>query len=333
MRINAVNNIKIQKNSANNNKNNHTTNFKGGFTDGLVNFWQFVDNGGRAMQFTVEDMTGTNFPRSIKGALAGYKYTGKINVPAFLQEMIREFLTGPTMCVTPVAMLALSKKMMGKTSNTHIENISNLAHHIKGIQTSSAGEFEKQFFTNVVADAITNTSGTRAKQKDINELIELMQKYSQSLYNKNAPKKEAENILESLQQSFESIIKANKKDFENTNFLAVKYSGANNKTGSTKFKNYIDYAVNYSKDYIKRYSTKDGIVRVSDENIKNFKNGWIGKRVLTIAGMFFVTGFLMSYIPKIYTWASGGVNPNASAIYDEAKKPNGKEGDIKNADK
>ena len=128
MKLSPINGSINNQSQVNNKSNNdNKVSFKGG-ADTLVKFWQFVDNGGRAMQFTVEDMTGTNVPRSIKGALAGYKYTGKINVPALLQEGIREFLTGPTMCVAPVAILALANKFAGKTSNTHLENIINLSH-------------------------------------------------------------------------------------------------------------------------------------------------------------------------------------------------------------
>ena len=74
MKITSSNNYIQPKN---NNKNSNP-NFKG-LTEGAVNFWQIVDNGGRALQFTVEDMTGTNIPRSIKGLLAGKKYTGHVS--------------------------------------------------------------------------------------------------------------------------------------------------------------------------------------------------------------------------------------------------------------
>ena len=101
-------------------------NFKGG-ADFLVNAWRFIDSS-RGIQFTVEDMLGTNFPRTYKGAMAGYKYTGKVNVPALLQEAVREFLTGPTMTAAPVLILSIACKLSGKTANTHAKNIMNLSH-------------------------------------------------------------------------------------------------------------------------------------------------------------------------------------------------------------
>ena len=56
MKITSINNPISKQN----NKDAKSPSFKGGAVDGLVNFWQFVDNGGRALQFTMEDMWGTN---------------------------------------------------------------------------------------------------------------------------------------------------------------------------------------------------------------------------------------------------------------------------------
>ena len=44
---------------------------------------------------------------------------------------------------------------------------------------------------------------------------------------------------------------------------------------------------------------------------------------MTLASMIFLTGVIMSFIPKLYTLVSGTVNPNASAIYNEAEKKGG----------
>ena len=43
-----------------------------------------------------------------------------------------------------------------------------------------------------------------------------------------------------------------------------------------------------------------------------------------MAAMIFLTGYIMSFIPKLYTLASGGINPAGKAIYAEAEKREGK---------
>ena len=326
MKISSVNSINIEQNKNSNNKKNVP--FKGG-VDYLVNFWQFVDNGGRALQFTVEDMFGTNFPRTYKGAMAGYKYTGKVNIPALLQEAIREFLTGPVMCITPIAVLALAKKS-GKTANTHIENIENLSYLMKQAAKQGNSINQDNFLKTVIKDLITKTSGKEATNNDIETLLKKLKEYKEKASGlsskeflkktgKKAAKKDVSSALENLQTTFESIIKRTKDNFKNTDFTQVKYSINESRQGSTNFKNYVEYIDAYIQDFAKRFN-KDGLLDATQENISKFKSLFMGKRIITIASMFAITGFLMSFIPKIYTLASGGINPNASAIYKEADK-------------
>ena len=120
MKLSSVNNTQNRyiPAKANNNNPKRNINFTGidGALDVLVKFWQTVDNFGRAGQFTVEDMCGTNFPRSYKGLMAGKKYTGKYNWPEFFQEAIREFMTGPTMTFFPLIALEVSKSNKFKYS-------------------------------------------------------------------------------------------------------------------------------------------------------------------------------------------------------------------------
>ena len=320
MRLSAIgspnaNRSKYNSNIKNNQKNAQS--FKGGM--GLVNFWQWVDNGGRALQFTIEDMFGTNIPRTYKGAMAGYKYTGKVNVPALLQEAIREFLTGPTMCVVPIVVLNAAMKSSGKTANTHVENIENLSYLMSKTKSGDAKDFEKRFYTTCVEDMLKQTTNQDAiKKEHVESLVSQIQELGNS-----TDKKKTAGILASLQENFEGITKKlmDEETFKKADFTAAKYSISETKTGSANFKNYVEYMSNFAKDYSKKYSKEasDGISKI---NINSFKNTWIGKRVAVIASMFALTGVCMSIIPKIYTLASGSRNPNASAIYDEAEGKN-----------
>ncbi len=319
MKLSAISSANANRSSYNNNiKNNkNAQSFKGGMA--LVNFWQWVDNGGRALQFTVEDMFGTNFPRTYKGAMAGYKYTGKVNVPALLQEAIREFLTGPTMCIVPIVVLNSAMKMSGKTANTHVENIENLSYLMSKTKSGEAKDFEKRFYTTCVEDMLKQTTNKETVKKEhVDSLVSQIQELSA-----NTDKKKTAGILASLQENFETITKKvmDTDTFKNADFTTAKYSISETKTGSANFKNYAEYMSNFAKDYSKKYS-KEGADGISKMNISSFKNTWIGKRVAVIASMFAITGVCMSIIPKIYTLASGSRNPNASAIYDEAEGKN-----------
>lgn len=300
-------------NNINNKKNNNSPNFTG-FASGCAAFWQFVDAGGPALQFTVEDCSETNIPRSFKGAMAGRKYTGRINWPAFLQEAIREFLTGPLMCATPIAILALATKLSGKTADTHIENIENLSYLAKK-SGSDVVDFKNNFFKTTVEDMLNKTVGI-AKQEDVDTLVKGLKEY-----NAATDKKQAAQILDTLEKSFEAIIKREKADYTGVDFKKVFYSVADKAQGQTNFKNYTGYISAYADDFTKKLN-KDGFEQVTQDAINSFKRTWIGKRHFIFASMFAVTAIVVSFVPKLYTMASGKINPNASAIYNEAKIEN-----------
>ena len=310
LKVSSISSPRVSSNYQQNNNNSSNPSFKG-FADGCVKFWQFIDNGGRALQFTAEDMTGTNIPRSIKGLLAGIKYTGHLNIPAFLQEAIREFLTGPTMCVTPFAILTLAKKTAGKSANTHLENINNLSYIMQNTKKAEGETLKDAFYKSAAQDLIKQSAGEDAVTKvNVENIVSGIKDYS-----KANDKKDAAEVLSSLQKTYEKIVKTNKKDYSDCNFLAAKYSISDSKSGATKFKNYIEYIEAYANDFTKRFGEN-----LNADNIKKFKTNWLGKRAITCLSMFFITGILMYQIPKLYTKASGRINPNASAIYDEAKK-------------
>lgn len=330
MKLEAISNIKVNRQNKNNktvNNNNLNNNNKvtfTGFADSATAFWNFVDKGGRGLQFTVEDMFGTNFPRSIKGAMSGYKYTGKINVSAFAQEVIREFLTGPIMTAAPIAIIHLATKATGKTANTHRKNIVNLSYLAEQLDKNQASPeiFEKNFIIKAVEDMLAQSTGKIANKKDIDTLSEGILEYSKlgKIAKTKAQKKEAKNVLANLQETFETIVKSNCDNYKGIDFKAAKYSTYNGKVGSTKFDAYVDFINAFIEDYIKTNKTKDNVIDLAEKNIDNFKKNWVGKRILTIVSMLGITGMILSLVPKLYTFASGKDNPNGKAIYAEAQK-------------
>ncbi|MBQ4646259.1 MAG: hypothetical protein IJB79_02810 [Candidatus Gastranaerophilales bacterium] len=350
MKLTAVNNRQIRQNNNNNKQNSRNIQFKG-LTDTLIKTWEIIDSS-RGIQFTVEDMLGTNIPRTYSGAMSGYEYSHEINWPYLWQEGIREFLTGPTMTCAPIALLALITKKSGKTANTHKENIVNLsylANNIKQKEGLDAETFTNTFVKDVVKDAISKTTQTEAVNEDVDALTELIVEYAKQTKTEkeehgfkafvskikgffdrktrmeNKAKKESiKEALEKTQEKFEEIIKTRKQSFDDTDFGVVKYSINESETGAQSFKNYVKYISAYAEDYTKANKADDGIINLATEAIDKFRNVWTMKRLGTIGALIFGTGFIMSFIPKLYTLASGGVNPGGKAIYDEAAKREGK---------
>ena len=320
---------------ANNKKSKKNVNFTGleGALDVCVKFWQTVDHFGRAGQFTVEDMCGTNIPRSYKGLMAGKKYTGKYNLPAFFQEAIREFMTGPTMTFFPMIALWATKKSFGPSANTQNVNMRNLSHLMTGIKSGTPEEVKKSFFNKVVNDMIKctfdsesdNKIGIEKSRKVLTEKLEnCSNALEEVLTATKANKKQAKENLKTTQQEFAELFSRTlnrKGDYTTTNFKTARFSVDNKNTvAETDIKNYCDAIIAYAHDFIKSNTGKDNIVDTSENTIKTFSNKWASKRLFVLFLMIVVTGMLMRNIPRLYTKASGKINPNASGVYSEAEK-------------
>jgi hypothetical protein len=272
--------------------------------------------------------------------MAGYKYTGEINVPALIQEAIREFLTGPTMTATPLAILAIATKMTGKTADTHDENIRNLSYltsTLKNTENVSKEAFKSDFIETVVTDMLRQTTQSEPKKEDIQTLIDKIMAYEKSnqaiseAKSKKASrasikelKKDSKEKAQDLQTTFETTIKRVKTDYKDTDFKVAKYSRGKNLKGAASFENYIDYTLAYIQDYTKNNISQEGVINLSEKAINAFRKNWCAKRATVVGAMIFLTGIIMSFIPKIYTFFSGDVSPNASGIYKEAQKGGGK---------
>ena len=357
MKLTAVSNKQIRQNKTNNQNSNIQF---GGLTNTLVKAWEIIDSS-RGIQFTVEDMLGTNIPRTYSGAMSGYEYTGKINWPYFWQEGIREFLTGPTMTCAPIALLALITKTSGRTANTHKENIVNLSYLANKIQQKEGldeNAFTNSFIKDIVKDTLTKTINTDPKTTQvlieendpaIDELAELIVSYTKQTKMKDkekglkgiinsiagffnrktrcinkANKIEANATLANAQMKFQDIVKDKKTSFENTDFKIAKYSINETETGATTFKNYVKFISAFIDDYANTNKDEKGFINLATETNSKFKDTWTSKRIGTIGALIFGTGIIMSFIPKLYTLASGGINPGGKAIYDEAAKREGK---------
>ena len=323
MKTSSVNNTINSRN----NQYYSKTNFRGGLTNALVKLDAAMKNS-RAIQFTVEDMCGTNFPRSYKGLTAGYKYSHKLNIKAFLQEATREFLTGPTMCLVPFFIISSCKKSTGGTSNMHLENINNLSGMLMQQKDGVKGNEEvvNEFLKSVSSDVLNSSVGKDVDSDSINALASKLKEYVSAISADKPLKADKKRALANVQETFQNILKSSADDYSKTDFLTASYTKFNSKgeklsgvLGSTSSSNYFEYVGNFIKDFVSKNSSEEKI-KLNSDVTRMYRNSWLGKRAVIIACMFFITGVLMSLIPKLYTALSGKTNPNAVAIYNEADK-------------
>ena len=243
------NNKNTLKNAGNNNKNSKS--FKG-FVDTLsLGVANAIENGGLAVSFTLQDMLGTNLPRPIMGLRRNAKENkGQNNFNFAAKEMVREFLTGPSMFLIPMGMLKIGKKVFGKTINVPAKFIKSLGEiHAKNpINAAGAAISKQEFYQNTFTEMIRNAkSETVASESTISKAKEVSEKLVKGLFESKGAKKAT---MKSLSEEFVQISKKHAKDVVHTDFTRAAVS----KTASAPFKTAVDHMISYADDVVEKAS-------------------------------------------------------------------------------
>ncbi len=365
MKVNSLQNANINNNIRNNknaaqmhhnivrNFNNSTPSFTGGIDPAscMVDFWAAIARGGLAASFTVQDMFGTNFPRTFAALDRNKDLTGRNNYKAAVEVAIREFTTGPSMFVVPALVLAAASRFSGEANKVPTDNIASFSDVMKNtVSRLSENEFKNIDFKTIDASEAKNACQIikKAFYKDtfenifkqynaagngkvnIDEYVDLMMQienpdvpkrnFFQSMFKKKVLVlgKEVDSkdeILSRLCSKFAEDKKANTADWGNFLKTKVTDKGKEFHIGdiATDMKNFTD-------DFVKNYvaAQRKGAANVSGKFIENFKDMRIGSRFITNVLMVVATGLFMSIIPKLYT--RNKTNPETDAIYAQVNQ-------------
>ncbi len=330
-----VNEIKIAPhNGPKSNNNKSETSFRG-VTDGLIKFWEAVDRGGLAASFTVQDMLGTNFPRTWAAKDVGKDLTGKNNWGAVLENGLREFLTGPSMFVVPGLVLFSSMKLGGKSNGVPVQTIKDFAEILEnsGVSTESKELFKQGFYTNVLKRVFGNFDGIENLENLAKKGINLDDYVSEIIRMEGADKKglwknirnvsmpdSKEEILAGIVKRFVSDKKANTTgypDFLMALITDKKYISDARKTGAFEIKidDLIDRMVKYSDDLFESFGKSSSNF---DDHLKSFTKRRMGSRFATNILMGVFTAAAMWFIPKIYT--VNKTNPETDPVRQKANE-------------
>ncbi len=319
----------------------------------LIEFWAAIARGGLAASFTIQDMLGTNFPRTFAALGRNKDITGENNYKAALEAGIREFTTGPSMFIIPALVLAGAARLSGEANRVPVDNIAVFSDIMKGsINNLTDNGFSMQNFANLskeqANEATLNIKRTfyndvfksifeqydNSANVDINGYVDLMMQAEspdtpkrslfKRLFNKrvNIQGNEIDSkdeILTQIHNKFVADKKANTNDWGN--FIATKVTAGGKEWKIddilTDMKNYSD---DFSKHYIKtqKKNAKENAKIIIDTFVDNFKNMRTGSRFLTNVLMVLATGLAMSFIPKLYTRSE--TNPETDAIYAQVNK-------------
>lgn len=333
-------------------------------TTSLIDFWAAIARGGLAASFTVQDMLGTNFPRTFAALDRNKDITGKNNYKAAIEVAIREFTTGPSMFIIPALVLSGASRYSGTANKVPVDNIAIFSDIMKGTvnnlgenkfkdvdfkslskeELSEAGmQIKKTFYKDVFESIFSQFDSTAGINTD--EYVELMLKaespdvpkrnFFMSMFNKKVmkngvPVDSKDEILAQLSTKFAADKKSHTKGWGN--FLSARVIPDAKPLNITDI---VDDMKNFSNDFAKQYISaqgKDlqaGSKVLVEKFVNNFRDSRIGSRFVTNVMMVIATGLFMSIIPKLYTRSK--TNPETEAIYAQVNKQ--RQGASNNEDK
>lgn len=302
-----------------------------GVTDGLIKFWEGVDRGGLAASFTVQDMLGTNIPRTWAARNVGKEYTGKNNWTAVLENGLREFLTGPSMFVVPGAVLYGSMRYAGKANGVPVQTIKDfgdiVSQNLDKIDTSSVEKFKETFYRGVLDKAVNNFDAKKQTvdvASYVSDILRMEKAPKKGLINNIAGKSmpdSREEILQGIVNTFVRDKKANTKGYPN--FLTALITDAKDAKAAAKHEIPIDDLIDrmgkFSDDFYKTLQKSGG--SLSEDFVKSFTNKRMGGRFATNIAMGIFTALAMWFIPRIYT--IGKTNPETDPVRQKASELKG----------
>ncbi len=333
MQINRVNSVipkKYNKTAEKNNKNN--TSFKG-FSVFIANA---IENGGLAVSFILQDTLGTNLPRPVMGLRRNAKENnGEINTNFAAKEIVREFTTGPSMFIIPGTLLAIGKRVFGKTINVPMKFIKAFGEVHAANPLNKAGEaiskqeFYQNAFTEIIKNAKSETQASAAtidKAKDFAQRLaqvtkeeapagqislgERLQDLFKNLVNNYKKKKLFNEATKQLTDEFVEISKANATDVVHTDFTTATVSNA-----SSSFKNTVNHMISYADDVVKK-AGKKGTAEIPGY-INNITNKKIVGRMAAIGLMYAAVLSFLQIIPIMYNKAEGKDNAGLKGLMNE----------------
>lgn len=320
-----------------------------GAVNPVVGLMDFIEAGGFAASFIIQDGLGFIAPRVGKGLLRGGKKkkdedgndildkNGKpkreLNWAYARKEGLREIITGPSAFIIPYFMLKYINKKFGSGNSVKLNYIDSFGssfakfakentEQIKSGNVNKAGFYE-EVFKDTLNKSI-NSVLPESEKMSATEISSVAKEFTQKqlkieeiLANKSLGKKERKAAVEQIgtvEQAFMKLKKGKIGGIVNEMGVNITSSDGSLKSGSISellgsMQNYFDDAVKNTKKAL----TKDASANL-DDVIKHFTKRRMGSRILTNLGIFGVVAAFYTQIPKLYNM---GLKYNPALDQDE----------------
>ena len=335
-----------------------------GAVNPIVGLMDFIDAGGYAASFILQDGLGFIAPRVGKGLVRGGKEKKDENGNPILdkdgkpkhelnwayarKEALREVITGPSAFVIPMGMLSVINRYFGSGNNVKLNYLDSFQKPFtnfakNNLDAIKAGNADKKaFYVEVLKDTIDksiNSGLSDADKMSPAEIHQVAEEYAtrqiqieQIRADKSLNKKAKAAKIAELSSVEDSFMKLKKSRVGGTvDELTVNITASNGKLkgGSIgellrSMNDYFGDAVHNTQKALKKNVSVDKL----EDAIKSFTNRRMGSRVLTNLGIFGVVAAFYTQIPKLYNAGLKGNPALEGAAAEVAAQEANPEGDV-----
>lgn len=341
--------IKLRQNVAPvyNKVQNNNVSFKGAGVNPVVGLMDFIEAGGFAASFIIQDGLGFIAPRVGKGLVRGGKKkkdeegndildkNGKpkreLNWAYARKEGIREIVTGPSAFVIPYFLLKGINKF-GTGNNVKLNYINGFEKSFvnfakENVDSLKSGNPDKTvFYKKVFSDVIENSINKHPGMADVDKMskaeiesvahdfaqrqIKIEEILSDKSLNKKARAEKIKDLGGTVDEAFMRLKKG--KIGGVVNELSVTLSATDGSLKGGSIGEMLKAMNDYFGDAVN--NTKKALQNnIKPENleeaVKGFTRRRMGSRILTNLGIFGVVAAAYTQIPKLYNMGTGGKNP------------------------
>lgn len=294
-------------------------NVKDVFKGGATGLFKFIANNGFFMEFLIVDSVSMIIPRIIVGLNRDKEKTGKTNYQAGMEEAGREILSGPSMNLIPMGILALVTKVL-PASHMSKGALSDFTEKMTEIVKGAGTVKDKEALNKALADKLFDSAfekfdfgskGMYNKYKtEFNKLLNESTKLEpRSKFGKLKDKlcKADAAPFEAAQEKFKQHV-----SLINNKNLKAQPLDTGSVNGSPAGELFEDFR-HYSKDITEKLVNTAGD---AGEFLRQAKSKRMNVKILSALTAFVAVGSFLLYLPKVYQ--QGSISP-AAASAERAK--------------
>lgn len=293
--------------------------FKGGVKDGLTSAFKFIDDKGFFVEFLIVDTISMILPRILVGLNRDKDKTGKLNYKAAKEEAGREILSGPSMNLIPMGILAIASALK-PASKMERATLDGFRPHMESV----IAELPKDKLTDKVAiqkgladklfdEIFGKDANIEEIKKSKNDFADKLAKATSEATPKIFENKD-KNAYCIAQNEFDTLV--DKLNNMRKEAPANAKSVSVNEDGNTATKLFDDFR-KYSSDIIEKFvkePDKKDFIKTLTESRQKIKTA-------TALSAFFAVGSFLLVLPKIYQ--QGGLSPAQESAMRASKQAKG----------